>query len=263
MLINHHQHAHVRCLPIENRLFAARETSIELVVDDVEQLAKHHAIPIILPAEPNALPRALLSGTGEHDPLSGYTPELWRAYPFSLLPDVIGADTSKAAAAHTVLWADEQAPHWSMTDGDLLFTADGHPSAFLDATIQRLQLQEKRASRTRELIAFFHKAGALRRTYIEYEGQTHAVYQIVMDGLEARLEAQLGTPRVTQPEDALDVVDSNSMVLVATYFASLIHQSQQGLIELDSTVTPFSRARRVWRFRNEGTHVSHAVGQTI
>lgn len=240
MLIQPGQHAHLRCLPIENRTFAAAEPSLALVASDVQTLVGS-GIPIILPVTPDALPKALLTEATHDDSLAGHTPLLWQAYPFSLVPSVVGADAEGSPSFQNVLWAEPDAPHWSQTHGDRLFTPSGDPAPFLKAVLERLQEQERQACYTRELIALLHQAEALTTAYINYQGQTHAVYRITMDDLGERLQALDGDKG-----------------LLAFYFATLVEQSQQGLIQTHDTLRAFPRRGDPLRFAQPAWYESEA-----
>lgn len=240
MLIHPGQHAHLRCLPIENRTFAAAEPSVALVASDVQALAGS-GIPIILPVTPDALPKALLTDATHDDPLAGHTPLLWQAYPFSLVRSVVGADAKGVPTCQNVLWAEPDAPHWSQTHGDRLFTLSGHPAPFLEAVLERLQEQERQACHTRELIALLHQAEALTTAYVDYQGQTHAIYRINMDNLGERLQALDGDKG-----------------LLAFYFATLVEQSQQGLIQTHDTLRAFPRRGDSPRFAQPAWYESEA-----
>lgn len=240
MLIHPGQHAHLRCLPIENRTFAAAEPSVALVASDVQALAGS-GIPIILPVTPDALPRALLTDATHNDPLAGHTPLLWQAYPFSLQSSVVGTDAEGMPTLQNVLWAEPDAPHWSQTHGDRLFTPMGEPAPFLQSVLERLQEQERQACQARELIALLHQAEALSTAYVDYQGQTHAIYRINMDDLGERLQA----------------LDSD-LGLRAFYFASLVHDSQQGLIQAHDTLRAFPRRGDPLRFAQPAWYESEA-----
>lgn len=215
MLINPQQHANLRFLPIDNRFFAASRSWIEVVCEDIEPLIRR-GVPIVLAAESDALPIALLRSTDMDDPLGGHTPVTWRDYPFALGPDTVGLNHADQVTCHAPLWADPDAPHWSSGDGYRLFDPDEKPTPFLRDVMASLQAHHRMIQHTYTLVSLLHRAEALSPMSIEYGSQRHAIYRVDLTDLGARLDA-LNSEHSAQ----------------ANYLATLLHKSQAWLSSLE------------------------------
>lgn len=220
MLLSPNEHAHLRCMPIDNHCFACQQPSITVLASDVEAL-EGSDVPIVLPREPNALPLALLYASQQEDPLNGRTPALWENMPFSLSSLVVGLNAEGAFDSPVVLQAEPNAPHWSPDTGHRLFTATGQPTAFLKRVVERLQQQQAMTQRTWMMIDLLHETGALTPATVFCQGQTFAVHHIDMEKLKK----------------GLDTTDS-SLGLLAYRLAHLLHQSHADLEKIPAYRRP-------------------------
>lgn len=222
MLINPVKHAKLHCLPIENYVFAVQQPSISLVAADVEKLAEMK-IPIVLPVEINntpALPLALLSESPDADSLDGYTPLLWKCYPFYLGEPVVSLNAEGEAITYHPLKAEPHTDHWSPSTGNALFGSKGQPSRFLKRTLTALEKQQEQVKNTQDLVGLLKKAGVLdlETVYITESGLR--TYRILTDKLSN-----------------LEAIDP-AFSLSAFYLATLIAESQTQLLS-KLTAEPF------------------------
>lgn len=219
MLINPQQHAHLRCLPIDNRFFVASRSWVEVVCEDIEPLSRR-GVPIVLKAGSDGLPLALLRPSDTDDPLGGHTPLMWRDYPFALGPDTVGVNHADQFTCHAPLWADPEAPHWSSDKGYRLFDSYNQPTPFLRNVISNLRAQQQMIQHTLTLVGLLHQADALSPISIEYGQQRHVIYQIDLTNLGARLDS-LASDQSAQ----------------ALHMASLLHETQIWLSSLEDNIS--------------------------
>lgn len=218
MLINPQQHANLRYLPIDNRLFAASHAWIKVVCEDIEPLIRR-GVPIVLEAWSDALPIALLRPTDMDDPLGGHTPVMWRDYPFTLGPDTVGLNHADQVTCQAPLWADPDAPHWSSGHGYRLFDYDEKPTPFLRDIMSSLQARQRTIQHTYTLVSLLHRAEALSPMSVEYGSQRHVIYRIDLTNLAKRLTL-------------LDSDNSSQ----ALHLATLLEKSQAWLSSLENTM---------------------------
>lgn len=186
MLLNPQQHAHLRYLPIDNRLFAGQLPWISLVSSDVIPLA-HQGVPILLPVGPEALPQALIMPSVEDHPFGDHTPRLWQYYPFTLSQPVVGIEADDSGQFSTVLQIDPEAPHWEGNTGYRLFDTNGQLSPFLRKTLSGLRAVQQEVMQMQQLIWRLHGLRVLTSGIVEHAGQCLEVYHIDLEALERQL----------------------------------------------------------------------------
>lgn len=215
MLLSPQLHAQSVWTAIDNRNQAAQRPTVTLVAADVEKL--HDRLPIVIPQAPQgqtALPMALVNPSRSAHPFGDHTPCLFQDYPFQLVPKALGMDEWGEPALQDTLWIDPSAPHWNtdLRNGYPLFDDEGQPSEALKQVMQRLRALQAEMERTRALVELLNTAGGLSRYRIWHRDQEYHVLKVVMDGLEARLEA----------------IDS-PLAMTAAWFADRIAHAQQSL----------------------------------
>lgn len=129
MIITRDMFYQQRMTPRDNRLFAAHQPWVRLVMCDLEPLA-YQRIPMVLPADADALPMALITPSDEGHPFGAHTPRLWQHYPFSLTDHVVGLDANDSGKLGTILQGDPCAPHWQDHVGYRLVDDHGQASQF-------------------------------------------------------------------------------------------------------------------------------------
>nr|WP_295714869.1 SapC family protein [uncultured Halomonas sp.] len=175
-----------RITPRDNRFFAAQHPWVSLVTCDLEPLA-HQGIPMVLPADADALPVALITPSEEDPPFGAHTPRLWQYYPFTLTAHVVGLDANDSGKLGTVLQGDPCAPHWHDHIGYRLFDDDGQASQFLQKTLTGLRAVQQEVMKTQQLVWQLHQWRVLTPCHVQHEGQWLTIYRIDLTALEAHI----------------------------------------------------------------------------
>lgn len=178
---------HARCLPIDNRLLAAREARLNVTQADIGALAER--LPIILPVAADRLPQALLIPAEDQHPFDTHTPSTWQHYPFSLIEQGNLLDAEGGLQRHLSLQVDERAPHLRQDDGYPLFDAQGQPSVFLRGVIHGLRQHRQQIEQTLTLLEHLEQAGVLVRTRVRHGSQIIDCRLINPEHLNERLDA--------------------------------------------------------------------------
>ncbi len=200
-----------RITPRDNRLFAAQQACVSLVLSDVTPLA-NQGIPIVLPAGPDALPLALIPPVEDDQPFGDHTPRLWQHYPFALTHHVVGIDAHDSGELGSILQGDPYAPHWADNTGYRLFDSEGQASGYLQKTLVGLREVQKEVHQTQQLIWQLHQLRVLSQFAISHARQTLLTYRIDMAQLQERIGA------------SDDPMDGQVLILAQT-----VEQSQQAL----------------------------------
>lgn len=186
MIINRDTFYQQRITPRDNRFFAGQHPWVSLVACDLTPLAQQE-VPIVLPADSNVLPQALITPTPDDHPFGEHTPRLWQHYPFSLTVHVVGLDAEDSGQLGSVLQGDPQAPHWLDHTGYRLFDEYGQASAFLNKTLAGLRAVRQEVMQTQQWVWLLHQLRVLTPCEVYHAEHTLPVYRIEMDRLMDRM----------------------------------------------------------------------------
>lgn len=174
------KHAALAYTAVQDYSFAAEVNVIPLLMQEAERAADCFAI--IFPRKDSAMPFAL-TGLGEKNIFvdargrwtAPYMPLTTANYPFSLA----NAQLKDQGDRHELLLAiDENAPHFLKKKGQQpLYDADGQPSPFLKATLDRLGRQYQMYRSSRQAVSELQLSGVLRErtVVVRVDGQDRPV----------------------------------------------------------------------------------------
>jgi len=121
-----------------------------------------------------------------------HTPTVWQHYPL-ILDSMLSEDNPLRASTPGVrevtppVIVDPEASHFQLDMGFKLFE-NGEPTPFLQARIDRMQVDAEHEQRTLALIDLLHRAGALEPANVRHQGKEIACYLVNDKALSTNLD---------------------------------------------------------------------------
>ena len=208
------KHQDLRLSKLQTFDFAKNISSVPISFSEMLPVSQFY--PIILPADGNPTPMALLSlkeGTNRYVDEQGrwkapYIPLCIRLYPFIL------AKVENKEDQH-VLCLDRSAEHFAAGQGEPLFTADGEPNEFVQGVLNTLILYQQEVSMTKALFTILAEKGLIvdRKFDFQISGQQRSI-----DGFKGIDMEKLIT---LDDKTIADFVKNGTMPMVYSHLQSL------------------------------------------
>ena len=169
------KHQQLRLSKLQTFNFTKTISSVPISFSEMQPASQFY--PIILPADGNPTPMALLSlkeGTNRYVDEQGrwkvpYIPLCIRLYPF-VLAKVENKEDQYA------LCLDRNAEHFAAGQGEPLFTADGEPNEFVQGVFNTLKLYQQELALTKAMFTALAEKELIAKDYLDKLQRTMAEY---------------------------------------------------------------------------------------
>ena len=208
------KHQELRLSKLQAFNFAKTISSVPISFSEMLPVSQFY--PIILPADGNPTPMALLSlkeGTNRYVDEQGrwkapYIPLCIRLYPFVL------AKVENKEDQH-VLCLDRSAEHFAAGQGEPLFTADGEPNEFVQSVFNTLKLYQQELAVTKVLFTALAEKGLITDRKFDFQ---ISAQQKSIDGFKGVDMEKLIT---LDDKTIADFVKNGTMSMVYSHLQSL------------------------------------------